>query len=90
MLQVRLPAEFLVEYHTKNTRSEGGMNSSGKQNERAGTVVLCTCLGEVHKDILLWGRGPPCLLAHSKHCSWTVCSILKFSSVNLVRARVFT
>ncbi len=29
----------------------------------------------------------PCLQAHSKHCSWMVCSILQFSSVDLPKAR---
>ncbi len=32
----------------------------------------------------------PCLLAHSKHRSLTVCSVLQFFSVNLPKARAFT
>jgi hypothetical protein len=28
----------------------------GRQDERAGADLLCLCFGEVHKDILLWGK----------------------------------
>ncbi len=35
-------------------------------------------------------KEAPCLLAYSKHRSWTVCSVLQFSSVDLPKARAFT
>jgi hypothetical protein len=59
VLQVRLLAEFLVEYHTKNTRVRAGVNGGGRQDEGAGAVMLCPCFGEVHKDILPWGKRCP-------------------------------
>ncbi len=59
MLQVRLTAEFLVKYHAQNARRKARMDCGGWQNERAGAVVLCLCLGEVHKDMLLWSKMCP-------------------------------
>jgi hypothetical protein len=29
------------------------------QDEGAGVIELCPCLGKVHKDILLWGKSCP-------------------------------
>ncbi len=59
MLQVRLPAEFLVKYHAQNSRRRAGMDCGGGQDKGAGAVMLCPCLSEVHENILLWGkRGP--------------------------------
>ncbi len=54
---MRLPAEFLVEYDTQNTSGRTRMDRRRRQIEGAGVVVLCPCLGEVHKNILLWGKG---------------------------------
>ncbi len=56
MVQVRLPAEFLVEYDTMNTSRGTRVDRRRWQNEGARMVVLCPCLGEVHKDILRWGK----------------------------------
>jgi hypothetical protein len=56
---VRLPAEFLVKYHAQNTRIMAGLERGGGQDNGSGAVMLCPCLGEVHKDIVIWGkRGP--------------------------------
>ncbi len=35
-------------------------------------------------------KDAPYLLAHPKYRSWTVCSVLQFSSVDLPKARAFT
>jgi hypothetical protein len=65
VVQVRLPAEFLVEYDAQYTSRRARMDCRSRQNEVTGVVVLCPCFGEVHKDILLWGKrcsmppGPP-------------------------------
>ncbi len=59
MLQVRLPAEFLVEYLSSNMHCWAGIKCEGKRDEGAGAVVLCPYLGEVHKEILLWGNRCP-------------------------------
>ncbi len=56
MLQVRLPAEFLIEHQAKKTRKEAEIDSRGGLDEGADTVVLCLYLGEVHNDIFLWGK----------------------------------
>jgi hypothetical protein len=65
VLQVRLPAEFLVKYHTQYTRMRAWVDGRGRQDEGAGAVMLCPCFGELHKDILHWGKRcpvPPCPL----------------------------
>ncbi len=59
MLQVQLPAEFLVQYHAQNMQGNARMDCGGGQEEGAGTVILCHCLGEVHNGILLWDKQGP-------------------------------
>ncbi len=68
-----LSVMFLVKYHTKNMLRRVEMNS---RDEGAGAVMLYPCLGEVHKDILLWDKrypmppGPPqAPLVDSLQCS---------------------
>jgi hypothetical protein len=56
VVQVRLPAEFLVEYDTQYTSRRARMDHRRRQNEKTDVVVLCPYFGEVHKDILLWGK----------------------------------
>ncbi len=53
MLQVRLLAEFLVEYPAQNMCRRAGMYCGGGQDEGAGTGLLCPCLDEVYENILL-------------------------------------
>jgi hypothetical protein len=90
VLQERLPAQFLVRYYTQNTRGMAGVNCRGKQNRSTGTVMLCSSLVKCTRIYLSGTKDAPCLLAHSKHYSLTVCSILHFSFVNLLRARAYT
>ncbi len=56
MVQVRLPAEFLVEYDAQYSSGRDRMNRRSRQNEGTGVVVLCPSFDEVHKDILLLGK----------------------------------
>jgi hypothetical protein len=66
----------------------GDMVSDGRVR---GQGVLCFVLALVKcTRIYFFGaKDAPCLQAHSKQRSWTVCSILQFSSVVWPNARVF-
>ncbi len=59
---------------------------------RSGQALLCFVLALVKCTRIYFSgaKDAPCFLAHSKHCSWTACSVLQFSYVNLPNARVFT
>ncbi len=48
MLQVGLPAEFLVKYHAQNTCMGARIDGRVGLDEGAGAVMLCPCFGEVH------------------------------------------
>jgi hypothetical protein len=57
-----------------------------------GQALLCFVLALV-KCTRIYFSGAneaPCCLAHSKHRSWMVCSVLQFSSMDLPNARAFT
>jgi hypothetical protein len=82
---VRLPAGFLVEYHAENTYMRARVYGRIGQDERAGAVMLRPCFG-----YFSGAKDAPCLLAHSKYCSWTVSSVLRFSYVDLPKAREST
>jgi hypothetical protein len=90
VLQVKLPAAFLVEYYTKIMHRRAGINRRVGQNE--GQVLFCFVLAllKCTRIYFLGANNAPCLLAHSKHCSWMVCIVLQFSSVDLLKATVFT
>jgi hypothetical protein len=53
VLQVRLPAEFRVKSPGQKTRKKTEIDPSSWQDEGAGAVVLGSCLGDVHNNILL-------------------------------------
>ncbi len=57
-----------------------------------GQALLCFVLALVKCTRIYFSgaNDAPCLLAHSRHHSWTVCSVLQFSSVDLPKARAFT
>ncbi len=57
-----------------------------------GQVLLCFVLALVKCTRIYFSgaKEAACYLAHSKHCSWTVCSILQFTSINLPNTRPFT
>ncbi len=59
MLQVRLPAEFLVRNEPRDMSEWARGNCELLVGKRAGSVVLCPCFDEVHKDILLCGKHCP-------------------------------
>ncbi len=59
MLQLWLPAEFLVEYYTKNVSRTAEADHRGGQCQGAGGVMLCLCLGGVLKDILIIDKKMP-------------------------------
>jgi hypothetical protein len=92
VVQIRLPAKFLVEYDTQNTSRRARVNCRSGQSEGAGVVVFCFHLGEVHKDILLWGKrcsmpsGPlQELLMDSLQCSSVLlCGFAKSLGVHVV------
>ncbi len=76
VLQVGLPGEFLVEYHTLKTHRRARVDSRGGRGKGAGAVVLCPCFGEMLRDLLLWGKTCPippgplqALLMNSSECS---------------------
>ncbi len=56
-----LPAEFLAKYHAKNASRRSGAYCGSRQSQGAEGVVLCPCLGEVHKGILIMGKTMPML-----------------------------
>ncbi len=57
-----------------------------------GQVLLCFVLTLVKCTRIYFSgaKDATCLWAHSKHRSWTVCSVMQLSSVNLLKAKAFT
>jgi hypothetical protein len=56
-----------------------------------GQTLLCFFLALVKCTRIYFSgaKDAPCLLAHSKHRSCTVCGVLQFSSVDLPKAGAF-
>ncbi len=63
-----------------------------KVSKMRGQALLCFVIALV-KCTKIYSAGANdalCLLANSKYCSWRVCSVLQFLSVDLPMARAFT
>jgi hypothetical protein len=56
---MRLPAEFFVTDDYQSTGMWAWGYSEEWESEGAGGVVLCHCFGEVHNNILFWGKRCP-------------------------------
>jgi hypothetical protein len=63
VLQVRLPAQFLVKYHTQNISRRDGVNNRGGEYEGAGTVIFVLALVKCTRIYFSGAKDAPCLLA---------------------------
>jgi hypothetical protein len=70
----------------------GGLGWIVEVGRMRGQALLCFFLAFVKCTRIYFSgaKDTPCLLAHSKHRSCTVCSVLQFSSVDLPKASAFT
>ncbi len=90
MLQMGLPAEFLVKYHTQNTHRRAEIIV--ELGRMRGQELLCFVFDLV-KCMRIYFSGAqdaPCILAHTRYHSWTICIILQFYSINLPKGKAFT
>ncbi len=76
---------------TPRTRADG-LGWLEEEGRVRGQALSCFVLALVKCTRIYFSSAndAPCLLAHSKHQSWTVYSVLLYSSVDLPKARAFT